>query len=323
MVRKAGNSPVKVKASQWTETRSWCFTINNYTDDDIAGAMDLQHFAKYVVLAFEIGDQGTPHIQGYVYFIHEKKRDVVIRNWLRRAAMFKAIATNGRAAAYCQIQEGKTTDIWEYGDEPTPGMLSKDRLTEVMAKPLENFGLYNQYRRAYREYMSKQFKDHDRTVIITYPENRFKYMVEASQVCTDMSCYDGEKILVFESIDRVKEIELVNWLRGFPMYTRRGYEVIKIDPEVILFLAVSYKDASDYTSSLDKTHVILDFKVKDDEVNAEEAIMSYAKKKSIVGLEDGTPKLLRKKKYSERNREGSPYDDIRFGEYSNESDLSD
>ncbi len=53
--------------------KNWAFTINNYVDDD-AEKLDFifsQGHANYLVYGFEVGEEGTPHIQGYVQF---KKR---------------------------------------------------------------------------------------------------------------------------------------------------------------------------------------------------------------------------------------------------------
>lgn len=46
--------------------RSFCFTINNYTDEDINQCKNLPY--KYIILGKEKGEEGTPHIQGYVFF---------------------------------------------------------------------------------------------------------------------------------------------------------------------------------------------------------------------------------------------------------------
>lgn len=48
--------------------RPWRFTINNPTADDEAAVTSLTQTAKYWVYGREIGDTGTPHLQGLVIF---------------------------------------------------------------------------------------------------------------------------------------------------------------------------------------------------------------------------------------------------------------
>ena len=53
-------------------TRGWCFTINNYTEADEHVVFEMEQYAKYVVCGRECGENGTPHLQGFVYFSTEK-----------------------------------------------------------------------------------------------------------------------------------------------------------------------------------------------------------------------------------------------------------
>lgn len=51
-------------AKRWTNDRV-VFTINNYTDQDV---LDLKSNTKitYLVFGYEVGENGTPHLQGYL-----------------------------------------------------------------------------------------------------------------------------------------------------------------------------------------------------------------------------------------------------------------
>lgn len=47
-------------------SRAWAFTINNFEDEDKKKLCDLD--CQYIVFGEERGEEGTPHLQGYVYF---------------------------------------------------------------------------------------------------------------------------------------------------------------------------------------------------------------------------------------------------------------
>jgi len=47
-------------------SRAWCYTINNFTEEDRDGLRALT--CAYNIFGYERGDEGTPHLQGYVQF---------------------------------------------------------------------------------------------------------------------------------------------------------------------------------------------------------------------------------------------------------------
>ena len=52
------------------KARGWIFTINNWTEEDERAVLTLseQENVKYLICGKEVGESGTPHLQGAVYF---------------------------------------------------------------------------------------------------------------------------------------------------------------------------------------------------------------------------------------------------------------
>lgn len=78
------SSPLK----QISPAKRWCFTLNNYKDDDI------EHFKFYssrylkCIIGKEVAETGTPHLQGYIYF---KKK-------IRPLSLFKQLGAHWQKA---------------------------------------------------------------------------------------------------------------------------------------------------------------------------------------------------------------------------------
>lgn len=67
-------TPRLQQPKQISPAKRWCFTLNNYTDDEISSIVPV--FEEYCSLggfSKEVGDSGTPHLQGYVEFINKKR----------------------------------------------------------------------------------------------------------------------------------------------------------------------------------------------------------------------------------------------------------
>lgn len=119
--------------SQNPEARHWIVVINNPTELDRAQVLTLREHLDYSIFAEEIGEGGTPHLQGYICF-KKKKKFTVVKKMLPRANLQVKNGTVAQAIAYCkkgtqpkeewsQLKEagpnyGKDAEYVEWGEVP-------------------------------------------------------------------------------------------------------------------------------------------------------------------------------------------------------------
>lgn len=59
----------------------WCFTLNNYNNVEIDELITIcSKCSKYYIWGYEVGEEGTPHLQGYVEFKTKHRPKEVIPN---------------------------------------------------------------------------------------------------------------------------------------------------------------------------------------------------------------------------------------------------
>lgn len=94
--------------SRPVQHRNWCFTCNNYSLEDEALFRALEY--AYLVYGREIGDSGTPHLQGYVQFLR-KLRLTALKKLHRTCHWEVAKGTAKENFDYCS----KDGDYFESG----------------------------------------------------------------------------------------------------------------------------------------------------------------------------------------------------------------
>lgn len=95
-------------ATHYQRSRGWCFTVNNYSDEDKQALIDLP--SQYIVWGEEVGESGTPHLQGYIHFTHEKTMNTM-KKYHRTAHWEKRMGSIKQAIEYCKKDNTNIVEI--------------------------------------------------------------------------------------------------------------------------------------------------------------------------------------------------------------------
>lgn len=91
--------------TQQQGSNNWCFTVNNYTDEDVINVKALDY--NYLVYGYEVGTQGTPHLQCYVELTKRSRRTALVKAVPRAGNVNPryAASTAENASNYCKKGE--------------------------------------------------------------------------------------------------------------------------------------------------------------------------------------------------------------------------
>lgn len=165
-----------------TRCRGWCFTLQSWSEEDVAKAMSVYEFddtCTYLIVGFERGDRTERcHLQCYCYF----------RNQVRESEMRKKLANvhveaqkskvNTQAYCYCMDED----DFAELGTRPRQGhrtdlevikhdLLKKKPITQISK---EYFSQWCQYRRSFDEFNRIHSLDVYDTKFIMYDDDTIR-----------------------------------------------------------------------------------------------------------------------------------------------------
>lgn len=144
--------------SKQARIRSWCWTLNNFTEEQYEAIKLFSQDAtkvQYSVIGKEVGANGTPHLQGFIHFVNGKTFDVV-KKILMGAHVEPRRGTPEQASTYC-CKEGAS---YEAGSIPASlkarSEQQKQRWQDILhlARTGDMYGIQESYPDVYIRYRS-------------------------------------------------------------------------------------------------------------------------------------------------------------------------
>lgn len=114
------------KAKQVSPSKHWCFTLNNYKKDDIKQICSNSSISKYIFQE-ETGEEGTPHLQGYIEF---KAKSRPFEKFENKTIHWEKCKSISASIDYCSKESTRTGEIYKKGieiEEPIK-LLDEDKL---------------------------------------------------------------------------------------------------------------------------------------------------------------------------------------------------
>ena len=216
---------------QHAKSRTWMFTLNNYTDVEKAAVLGLPDLAdndvRYVCFGTETGAEGTPHLQGYIEFkVQHRLRHV--RLILGGRVHAEAVKYPDEAWGYTRKDDEVPTNVetgnWFESGKRSGGQGTRSDLLAVKASidggasldkiADQHFGTFLRYERALRSYIvlqqANKQRDLPRVLVLTGPTGTGKSVAARHWAGADAAyvangptgvwwgAYTGQKTVVFD-----------------------------------------------------------------------------------------------------------------------------
>lgn len=120
--------------------RGWCFTWNNYDENSVAQlTQKVFPNCKCYAVQEEIGANGTPHLQGYLYFNNARTFECVRTTYLLGLSHVEPAKNKTKALAYCQKEDSRLPDGRRWVNIPAR---PSDNCSRRVKDPLDGKDLY-------------------------------------------------------------------------------------------------------------------------------------------------------------------------------------
>lgn len=155
--------------------RNFCFTLNNYQENSL-DALKSFDAVRYLVAGREVGENGTPHLQGYCELTKQVAFST-IKELIETAHIERRRGTPQQASDYCEkdgnihtkmgqmSKPGKRTDIHDATDMLLEGASIRDMAMEYPVP----FVKYHRGFREFKQLLIPDRNDHPEVIVLYGP----------------------------------------------------------------------------------------------------------------------------------------------------------
>lgn len=237
-----------------TQTKNWCFTINN-PEFEPSRLPSKWPEVKYAVWQLEQGENKTPHLQGLVQFKTNQRFNALKK--LGDEVHWEATLSVQASIEYCQKEEGRLAGPWTIGTPPQQGARNDllavqeklDKGASIKQIYQEHFIASSKYHQFFKEYKRVCTEPRSQAPLVEWiygptgtgkshyaltQEGR-KYWMGAEKWFDD---YDNEDILVMDEYHaQFKYSYLLRLLDKYPLLVEVKHGHVQFTSSRIIILS--------------------------------------------------------------------------------------
>lgn len=215
-----------------SQSRNWCFTLNNYTAEEEEKLKGELAHVKYIVFQRERGENGTAHLQGYLE-LDRSQRLSFVKKILEKAHWEVRRGSQEDAIKYCKKLETREpgTEPFERGERANANGVRKDTFSANVLTPEERGKIIDKVRK----------KEMRISEISSYDMQDTALMRSLEGVCKDLAGPYREDLRVITiigptgvgkswSVQKLFPDGVCKWING-----NSGCWFSEVDKEVCLF----------------------------------------------------------------------------------------
>lgn len=108
-------------------SKSWCFTLNNYSEEDVTFFQNLD--VSYIIFGKEVSQTGTPHLQGFLTLRTAHRLSGLKK--IHSKAHWEIAKSKSHSITYCK----KEGDYFVKDNRKKPGRPRKQSSVRLLERP--------------------------------------------------------------------------------------------------------------------------------------------------------------------------------------------